>query len=65
VFEDEPPPNFHGDVPNQVESSQTHPGVLFESGSLQEFEITEPGLFKVVAMARDEHETVEIELRAR
>lgn len=65
VFEDEPPPNFHGDVPNQVESSQTHPGVLFESGSVHEFEITEPGLFKVVAMARDEHESVEIELRAR
>jgi len=62
VLMDEPPPNFHGDIPNEVE---THPGVLFESGSLQEFEITEPGLFKVVAMARDEHETVEIELRAR
>lgn len=62
VFADEPPPNFHGDIPNEVE---THPGVLFESGSIHELEITEPGLFKVVVMARDEHETVELELRAR
>lgn len=62
VFADEPPPNFHGDIPNEVE---THPGVLFESGSIHELEITEAGLFKVVVMARDEHETVELELRAR
>jgi hypothetical protein len=62
VFIDEPPAMVHGDVPNQVESSQTHPGVLFESGSVHEFEITEPGLFKVVVMAMDEGESVQLEL---
>jgi hypothetical protein len=62
-FEQWPPANFHGDVPSEVESSQTHPGVLFESGPVHEFEITEPGVFKVVMMAREEDETVEVELR--
>lgn len=62
-FEEWPPANFHGDVPNQVESSQTHPGVLFESGPVHELAITEPGLFKVVMMAREEDETIEVELR--
>lgn len=55
--------DFHGDIRNQVESSQTHPGVLFESGSAHPFEITEPGIFKVVMMSREEDEAVEVELR--
>lgn len=66
VFVDEPPPPpamVHGDVPNQVEASQTNPGVLFESGSVHDFEITEPGLFKVVMMAMEEGEAVQLELR--
>jgi hypothetical protein len=58
-----PPAMFHGDVPNQVEFSQTHPGRLFESGSVHDIEITEPGLFKVIVMANEEWETVVVELR--
>ncbi len=63
VFETEPAAMFHGDVPNQVESSQTHPGVLFESGSRHEFELVEPGLFKVVIMAREPLESATVTLR--
>lgn len=63
AFEEWPTADVHGDVPNQVQSSQTHPGVLFESGSAHTFEITEPGLFKVVMMSRDEDDTVEVELQ--
>jgi hypothetical protein len=63
AFEEWPTADVHGDVPNQVQSSQTHPGVLFESGSAHTFEITEPGLFKVVVMSREEGETVEVELQ--
>jgi hypothetical protein len=63
-FEEYPTEDVHGDIPSQAQSSQTHPGRLFESGALHRFEITERGVFKVVLMARDEGTAMDVRIRS-
>lgn len=62
VWEEEPPPMANGDVPNEVEESQTAVGVLFASGQVHEIELTE-GTYKVVVATLEEREEVTVELR--
>lgn len=61
VWEEEPPMNANGDVPNQVEMSQTAVGVLFDSGQVHEIRLTE-GTYKVVVATLEEREVVTVEL---
>lgn len=62
VWEEAPPPMANGDVPNQVESSQTAVGVLFRSGEVHEIALTD-GTYKVVVATRELEEEVTVELR--
>jgi hypothetical protein len=62
VWEEEPPAMANGDVPNQVEGSQTAVGVLFASGQVHEISLTE-GTYKVVVATLEEREEVSVELR--
>lgn len=62
VWEEEPPSMANGDVPNQVEMSQTAVGVLFESGRVHEIELT-AGVYKVVVATLELREEVSVELR--
>lgn len=62
VWEDPPPVMANGDVPNQVEDSQTAVGVLFRSGEVHEIVLTD-GTYKVVVATRDLQEEVTVELR--
>lgn len=62
VWPEPPPPMANGDVPNQVEMSQTAVGVLFESGRPHEVMLTD-GVYKVVVATLEEREEVTVELR--
>jgi hypothetical protein len=62
AWEEEPPSMANGDVPNEVEMSQTAVGVLFESGTVHEVELT-AGTYKVVVATLELREEVSVELR--
>jgi hypothetical protein len=62
VWEEAPPAMANGDVPNQVEMSQTAVGVLFASGQVHEVTLTD-GTYKVVVATVQEREEVTVELR--
>jgi hypothetical protein len=62
VWAEEPPTMANGDVPNEVEMSQTAVGVLFASGKVHEIALT-AGTYKVVVATLQEREEVTVELR--
>lgn len=64
IWAETPTPMVHGDLPNQVENSQTAVGLLFPSGETHELELNE-GTYKVVVATEAESEAVTVDLRLR
>ncbi len=62
VWEEAPPELANGDVPNEVENSQTAVGLLFASGQVHELALTD-GTYKVVVATLELEEQVSVELR--
>ena len=62
AWPDPPPSMANGDVPNEVENSQTSVGLLFHSGSTHELNLTD-GVYKVVVSTEADAEDVTVDLR--
>jgi len=62
IWQQQPMPMTHGDLPNQVENSQTAVGRLFLSGEPHQLMLTD-GTYKVVVATEAPSEAVRVELR--
>ena len=62
IWEQAPEPMVHGDLPNEVENSQTAVGLLFASGEIHELELTAE-TYKVVVATEAVEEAVRVDLR--
>jgi len=63
IWPEFPMPMVHGDIPNEVENSQTSPGALFRSGQKHLLNLTRDGTYKVVVATTAESESVRVEIQ--